>query len=150
MRFIGNRGRSNMTDEPWRPAQFFRAVPGGAPIETWGYERQGLALRHSGWATPRTDTQWTLIHLGSGGAIMRFTGTVAVVMPVAGEIADCSDWTLFDLPDGWKQTDPELPAKVGAICDAHPEARPETAYAADEISEADARAVIQIRELAHG
>ena len=134
------------TDLPWKPASFFRANPGGAPIEAWGYEHRGLALRHAGWATPRSETRWTLIHIGSGGAVMRFTGSVATVMPVAGEIAACSDWTLFGLPDGWRQTDPELPAKVGAICEAHPEARPDTAFAAPQISVEDAHAVIEARE----
>ena len=135
--------------EAWRPARFFRAVPGGAPLEAWGYEWRGLALRHSGWATPRTETRWTLIHLGSGGAIMRFVGDVRTVMPVASEIAECSDWTLFDLPEGWRQTDPELPAKVGAICEEHPEARPDTSFSGQEISDADARAVVEAREAAN-
>ena len=136
--------------EPWKPLQFFRAVPGGIPLEDWGYEQRGLALCHAGWANPRTETRWTLIHLGSGGAIMRFVGNVATVMPVASEIADCGDWTLFDLPEGWRQTDPDLPAKVGAICEAHPEARPDTGFSAPEISDADARAVIDAREAIHG
>jgi hypothetical protein len=135
---------------PWAPARFFRAIPGGEPLEVHGYENRGLALRHSGWATPRSETQWTLVHVGSGGALMRFTGSVATVMPVASEIAECSDWTLFDLPDGWRQTDPELPAKVGAICEAHPEARPDTAFEAEVISISDARAVIEARESVSG
>lgn len=134
------------TEIRWRPVRFFRAVSGGAPVETWGYEWRGLALRHSGWATPRTETRWALVHLGSGGAFVHFAGDVATVMPVAGEIAECSDWTLFDLPEGWRQTDPDLPAKVGAILMAHPEARPDTAFPATVISDADARAVIAARE----
>jgi hypothetical protein len=138
------------TTDAWRPARFWRAVPGGEPVEEWGYECRGLALRHAGWATPRTETRWTLIHIGSGGSIMRFTGSVAAVMPVAGEIAQASDWTLFDLPEGWRQTDPELPAKVGAICEAHPEARPDTSFVASKISDTDARAVIEARESVNG
>ncbi len=100
----------------------------------------------SRWATPREATRWTLIHLGSGGAIARLTGRVATVMPVAAEIAECSDWTLFDLPEGWRQTDPGLPAKVGAICEAHPEVKPDTAFGGKVITDADARAVIDARE----
>ena len=134
------------TAHAWAPATFFRAMPGAAPVEAYGYEHRGLALRHSGWETPRTKTRWSLIHLGSGGTIMRMTGSVATVMPVAKEIAECGDWRLFDLPEGWRQTDPELPAKVGAICLAHPEVFPDTASAADAISDDDARAVINARE----
>lgn len=134
------------TEIPWRPVRFFRANPGGDPVEVHGYEWRGLALRHSGWATPRTATRWTLTHLGSGGALARFMGDVATVFPVASEIALCGDFTLFDLPDGWRQTDPDLPAKVGAILAAHPEVRPDTASAGRVISDADARAVIAARE----
>ena len=131
---------------PWRPVQFHRAIPGKPPVECWGYAQDGLVLYHSGWMTPRTKTQWSLIHIGSGGTILHLTGSVAIVMPVASEIAECGDWTLFDLPDGWKQTDPELPAKVGAICRAHPEARPDTSFDGMTISDTDARAVIELRE----
>lgn len=134
----------------WLPAKFHRAVPNGEPVEEWGYEWRGLALRHSGWATPRTRTRWSLIHVGSGGTIMRFTGDVASVFPVAGKIAECGDFTLFDLPEGWRQTDPELPAKIGAICAAHPEAFPDTSFFGVLISADDARAVIAAREMANG
>lgn len=137
---------SDELNDSWQPARFYCAVPGGAPVEEWGYKRRGLALRHSGWANPRSETRWTLIHLGSGGPVASFVGNVSTVMPVAGEIATCTDWTLFDLPEGWRQTDPDLPAKVEAICEAHPEARPDTSSRTETISDADARAVIAARE----
>lgn len=130
----------------WQPTKFYRAVPGGEPEEQCGYEWRGLVLRHSGWATPRTKTRWSLIHIGCGAVIMRFTGDVRTVFPVAGEIAECGDFTLFDLPEGWRQTDPDLPAKIGAICVAHPEAFPDTDFASQNISTDDARAVIARRE----
>lgn len=137
-----------MTDI-WPHTSFLRATPGGAPVEEWGYKHRGLVMRHHGWATPREDTCWSLVHLGSGGTILRLVGRIAVVMSVAAEIAECSDWTLFDLPDGWKQTDPDLPAKVGAICEAHPEARPDTSFMATPIANEDARAVVAAREAAN-
>lgn len=140
--------KSPTTAYPWQPTRFFLAIPGRGATEAWGYEHQGLALRHSGWAEPRTNTKWSLVHIGSGGTIMRLVGSVSMVMPVASEIAECSDWTLFDLPEGWRQTDPDLPAKVGAICEAHPEVKPDTSFAATEISDTDARAVIDAREAA--
>lgn len=130
----------------WRPSRFFLAIPGGDPREAWGYEGRGVIMRHAGWRTPRSETMWTLYHAGSGSAVARFTGTVSTVMPVASEIAGCSDWTLFDLPEGWRQTDPELPAKVGAILNAHPEARPGTEFVAPKISDDDARAVMRAAE----
>lgn len=134
----------------WRPAWFFEARVGGAPVKVHGYEWRGLAMWHTGWATPRTATRWMLVHLGSGGAVARFTGDIATVMPVAGEIAECGDWTLFDLPEGWRQTDPDLPAKVAAILDAHPEARPESDWPDGRVSDDDARAVIAAREASLG
>lgn len=137
----------NAPDESrWMPTKFYRAIHGGSPVEESGYMWRGLGLCHSGWATPRTKTRWSLIHIGSGGAIMRFTGNIATVFPVAGEIAECGDFTLFDLPDGWRQTDPDLPAKIGAICDAHPEALPDTSFVGETISVDDARAVISAND----
>ena len=137
------------TAETWQPAMFVRAVPGGIPAVDCGYECRGLVLRHSGWATPRSETRWGLYHAGSGAGIARFTGSVATVFPVALEIALCSDWTLFDLPEGWRQTDPDLPAKVGAIMEAHPEARPDTSFTAPRITDDEARAVMAAREALH-
>lgn len=132
--------------DTWKPSSFFKAICGGVPTEQWGYERRGLVMHHSGWATPRTATLWTLTHVGSGAAFLRLTGNVATVMPVAGEIVEASDWTIFDLPEGWRQTDPDLPGKIGAICEAHPEVKPDSGFAGKEISDADARAVIEARE----
>ena len=94
----------------WRPAQFYHAMPGADPAKVWGYEWRGLALRHAGWAEPRSATRWTLLHIGSGTEIMRLTGSVATVMPVAGEVAECSDWTLFDWRYGSCQTQPSAVA----------------------------------------
>jgi hypothetical protein len=136
------------SEETWSPALFFQAVAGGKPIGRWGYVFRGLALHHSGWASPRSKTQWKLTHIGSGGSFLKFTGAVSDVFPVAREIAECSDWTLFDLPEGWRQTDPDLPAKVGAICEAHPEVMPDCTFSGSDISDADARAVIAAREQA--
>ena len=138
-----------MEDEiRWTPAKFYQSTAAG-PAERDGYQWRGLALRHHGWGVPRARTRWSLVHLGSGGTILRFTGDVATVFPVAGEIAECGDFTLFDLPEGWRQTDPDLPRKIAAICDAHPEARPDTKIEGSGISDDGARAVIAAREMAH-
>jgi hypothetical protein len=88
-----------------------------------------------------------LIHVGSGGAVANFVGTVSTVMPVAHEIAECGDWTLFDMPGGWKQTDPDLMNKRDAIIEAHPEARGFADIPGSLPAEA-ARAVIEAGESA--
>lgn len=109
----------------WQPGTFL--VPGGfgeAPARCHGYTWRGLALHHSGWVTPRIRTEWTLTHIGSGLPLFRMIGNLRTVMPVASEVAECSDFTLFDLPLGWMQTDPDLRAKVLAIMNAHPEVKP--------------------------
>ena len=132
-------------DDIWRPTKFYRAFQGIGPKEEYGYEYRGLILCHAGWGWPRTETVWSLVHAGSGGTFLRLTGTVATVFNVAGEIAECSDFTAYDLPEGWRQTDPDLPAKIGAICNAHPEARPDTSFEGT-MTDDDARAVIEARE----
>lgn len=99
------------------PSTFWIATSEGVDTRS-GYVMRGLGLGHDGWAKDRRNTEWTLTHIGSGTAVCRIVGSVATVMPVATEIAQCGDWMLFDLPDGWQQTDPELPARVQAILDS--------------------------------
>lgn len=130
---------------PWQYSKFFASCA-GHPVARWGYIHLGLAMCHNGWASPRSETRWMLTHIGSGGQVIQMIGAVRTVMPVASEIANCSDWTLFDLPNGWRQTDPELPAKVGAICKAHPEVMPDTSFPAGEITDDAARAVMAAME----
>ena len=140
-----------MVDAPdrescWNPAPFFRVGPDGQPQKAWGYEYRGLMLRNNGWANPRWQTRWGLWHLGSGGEFVRFMGDVQTVFPVAAEIAECGDWTLFSLPGGWRQTDPDLETKFDAICRAHREAHCMTEWEGQDLTDNAARAVIEARE----
>ena len=141
----GPEAVSGHIEQRWLPRQFHVARRSASPLLVSGYVWRGLGLHHRGWGAPRAQTRWSLIHLGSGGCFLRFIGDVATVFPVAGEIARCSDFTLFDLPDGWRQTDPALPAKIGAICQAHPEAFPDSQFAGWEVLDEEARAVIDAR-----
>jgi len=138
-----------MSETHWRPARFYIAQAGTSPFRVYGYVLRGLGLHNHGWATPRTKTRWTLTHIGCGAVVMKITGDVRTVFPIAAEVAECSDWTLFDLPEGWRQTDPMLPEKIRAICDAHPEVTPNSAKSKHYIKIEDARAVIEMRESAH-
>lgn len=131
----------------WEPGRFFVGSSGGVPSLRHGYLHRGLGLHHHGWARPRSKTRWVLTHIGSGSVIATFVGSVSAVFPVAKAIAECSDWELFDMPLGWRQTDPDLPSKVMAILAECPFGdRPEgTPMTAEE-----ARAVIAAREAADG
>jgi hypothetical protein len=139
---ITDKGKATLM---WSPGKIIRAVVGGEPIEANGYVYRGLALLHDGWGLPRTRTLWTLMHIGSGADLHNFAGDVATIFPVAGEIAEAIDWTLFDMPDGWKQTDPSMPEKFAAIIAAHPESNPSPCEGPHATPE-DARAVIDLRE----
>ena len=133
--------------ETWTPATFWTAMSHGPDLRS-GYTLLGLGLHHDGRAPRRQNTHWTLTHIGSGAAVCRMQGTVAMVMPVAADMARCGDWTLFDLPDGWQQTDPDLLPKVTAILEAHPEARGSVRGTVARATADDARAVIAARETA--
>lgn len=140
-----------MSGEGWEWGSFRLAMVGAVPVERHGYLYGGLALMHEGLSWLPSETRWTLVHVGSGLGICTFIGSVETVFPVGTAIARCSDWTLFDMPSGWKQTDPELPQKVVALLTANPQARPNqwtTGYRADPGPERDAaaRAVIEARE----
>jgi hypothetical protein len=132
-------------DLPWGAGTFLQAKDGVGAVTRSGYLHKGLAIAHDGWGEPRSRTLWTLFHIGSGGAFLQMIGDVATVFPVATEIAECGDWTLFDMPDGWKQTDPELGKKVFDILTKNPQAKPTTAFIRD-IDPESHRAVIAARE----
>ena len=129
-------------DEPWVACRFFSAGP--EPREEYGYARRGLALTHAGWADNRRITRWTLWHIGSGGRLAEFTGDVATVFPAAYAVAECADWTAFDMPQGWRQTDPDAPSKLAAVLEMHPEASP--VRVVDAVTDDQARAVVAARE----
>ena len=130
--------------ETWVAARYWLAcIP---PRECSGYVYRGLGLRHEGWAHNRKQTLWRLIHLGSGLNIAVLRGDVRAVFPVASEVAECGDFTLFDLPDGWRQTDPDLQDKVKAILAQHPSVV--VAKAPNKGTAEDTRAMIAAREAA--
>ena len=133
-----------MDADYWAPSGFFIATTIG-PLTVQGYVWRGLGLHNSGWGAPRTKTKWTLTHLGSGALLGKFTGDVSAVFPIAAKIAQCGDFTLFDLPDGWQQTDPALREKVAEIMAAHPEVLSWGQKGA-KITDDNARAVIAARE----
>jgi len=104
--------------DTWTPAEFWVAI-GDGPKQVRGYTLAGLGLHRARREWGESKTRWALTHLGSGGKIIGLNGTLATVMPIANEIACCGDWTLFDMVDGWKQTDPGLQDRVAAILTSH-------------------------------
>jgi hypothetical protein len=81
-----------------------------------GYTYRGLGLFvHAHQEVP----VWSLTHLNSGLAVHWMKGKLRFVSPVAAEYAELTDWTLFTLFDGWKQTDPDLKGKVRALRKKH-------------------------------
>jgi hypothetical protein len=103
----------------WEPANYLVAGHFG-PYSVPGYVYRGLGLHRSLEGSPkgRRPPTWTLTHLGSGHAVCRLKGTVAVVFPIGFQIAECSDWE-FDGLDGWKNRDPQLPETVRKILSDH-------------------------------
>lgn len=85
-----------------------------------GYTEAGLCIAHSGWGEPRSETQWTLYHWGSGTPLLGLRGMVANVLPFAWDVSRLTDWTAFSLPSGWQQTDPDLDARLRALIAAAP------------------------------
>lgn len=134
-----------MSRDTWAPGTFWIATSSG-PDTRSGYILHGVGLSHDGWAPLRQNTFWSLTHLGSGAAICRMMGTVAMVMPVAAEIAACGDWTLFDLPEGWSQTDPGLLEKMRAVLKKHPRIAMLVSADVAPATADDTRAVIAARE----
>jgi len=104
--------------DTWATVQFWIATSDGLKRVS-GYTLAGLGLHRDGAAQGGSRTRWALTHLGSGGKIIGLPGTIGTAMLVATKIARCGDWTLFDMADGWKQTDPGLQGRVAEILTSH-------------------------------
>lgn len=112
----------------WKDARYPVACA-AAVVKVSGYTYKGLGLhiwprnkprkRKGVEPPPPPPPEWTLTHLGSGLSVAHITGTVSEVFPLASQIADLSDWT-FDGPKGFRNMDPELPAKLKAWLDTAP------------------------------
>lgn len=107
----------------WRPGTVHLASAFG--IETReGYLYCGLGMvqitpaRSARGRRKAMPSEWSLTHLGSGHRVCMLFGEVATVFPVATEIAELGAWADFDTLDGWRQVDPDLPAKTFRIIEA--------------------------------
>jgi hypothetical protein len=105
------------------------------------YRGLGLYLLQRGSPKGRRPPKWCLVHLGSGHTVCYINGHVKDGFPLASEIAECGDWT-FDGLTGWRNVDPEIPAKFHAIREAHPKA---IELSNGGSSEEAARAVVMAR-----
>ncbi|MFC3208121.1 hypothetical protein [Aquamicrobium soli] len=105
----------------WQPAKFKLAWITG-PHEIEGYVFRGLGLHMTASASPkgRRLARWSLTHLNTGHRVAIINGDVRTAFSIAYEIARCSDWEAFTALGGWKNTDPDLPAKIDAIAARFP------------------------------
>lgn len=110
-----------MTDV-WTYSQFLRAGADGAR-KVYGYAHKGLGMQFVWDGSPkgRRPPTWCLYHLNSGHRICLIHGKSETAFPIALEIAELTDWD-FDGLDGWRNREPELPAKVAAVAQKYPKA----------------------------
>ena len=96
-------------------------MPGARPLAVDGVTRAGLGLRLVVPASPkgRRPAIWSLTHLNSGHRIATLHGDAAAVRQVADAVAELGDWTFGGL-DGWRNVDPELPARLGQLVERFP------------------------------
>ena len=104
----------------WTAATFDVAGGFGQTYKAHGYTEKGLGLDMVIKPSPkgRRPPKWRLIHLNTGHAICYIDGVVADAFPVATEIANLIDWD-FDGLYGWRNRDPDLPAKMKEIAARH-------------------------------
>lgn len=103
----------------WKAETFYIAAWWGAyAVAGYTYRALGLHMQIKGSPKGRRPPSWALTHLGSGHCICQIKGKVADALPIATDIAECGDWD-FDGLDGWKNRDPNLPAKVITITDRY-------------------------------
>lgn len=102
----------------WKPEIFEYAAGFGRTAKAHGYTAKGLGLDIAIKQSPKgkRPPKWRLIHLNTGHAICYIDGFVADAFPIASEIADLIDWD-FDGLYGWRNRDPDLPAKLKEIAE---------------------------------
>lgn len=100
----------------WQPARFALAMPGGDPLQVQGFTCRGLGLHQVIAPSPkgRRPGLWSLTHLNSGHRVAGVEGSDATVFKAALAVAELGDWD-FDAVDGWRNMDPELPARLGQL-----------------------------------
>lgn len=104
----------------WKAETFDVATTLGAE-KVSGHTYRGLGLWVLIKASPkgRRPERWSLTHLNTGHRIAFLVGNPAVVMPVAGEIADAGDWDFLSM-EGWKDRFPDALERLQGICERYP------------------------------
>lgn len=101
----------------WVRGKFKTSIINGViTVEGWVDEKKGLGFYRNFM------DEWWIVHLNSGHGIINMTGESLQVLPVASEIAEAADWT-FEGLDGWRNRNPDLPAKLNEIARRHPARR---------------------------
>lgn len=104
----------------WIVDTFHACQMTGIIMPTRGWVLNGLGLY-------KTDEGfWWLVHINSGQGVVRLgvdpengPNHLFEILGIADEVVDATNWT-FEAPDGWKNHDPALPAKLNAIAAKFP------------------------------
>lgn len=85
------------------------------PVQVNGYTYRGLGL-HRGPDASKLEHPplWAITHLATGHKVMELVGYIGEVKPWATRIAELTDWT-FTSVEGWRNQDPDLPARFVAL-----------------------------------
>lgn len=116
----------------WEPARYQVAGPNGQPYQVAGYTYRGLGLHLVIEPSPkgRRPGLWTLTHLNSGHRVALAQGNVPTAFAAAAAVAELGDWD-FDGVAGWRNRDPELPARLVDLVRRTPALKLSTAGGAD-------------------
>lgn len=108
----------------WEPDRYMVASALGEPQEVAGYSYRGLGLHLVNAPSPkgRRPGVWSLTHLNSGHRIAFVLGNVPTALAAAAKVAKLGEWD-FEGVSGWRNRDPELPARLGALIAATPALR---------------------------
>lgn len=100
----------------WQPGEFFAAISFGIVEHNYGWLWGGVAIQKLWNGSPkgRRPPAWSLIHTGSGHRICVIEAPESDAFQIADQVVGIGDWS-FEGIDGWRNTDHELMARMGAL-----------------------------------
>lgn len=105
----------------WKPGTILMGHTEGRIEEKQGLIFAGLGLFMVCEADDDDPPCWSVTHLKTGSKVVILLAERDHAIELASEIAAITDWT-FETIEGWRNTTPDLPARINAIADREPEA----------------------------
>lgn len=136
----------------WKEERFYLATPHGPSLtDAYSYTYKGLglhlAMQGAGTGKRARKPIWTLTHINTGLSVGYYHGSLSTAAEMGTEVAELLDWSFMG-PDGWKNVEPEIKAKLQSVIKKYSGGKLPSVEHDPDFVRAGARAVMDKRESA--